>query len=73
MRFLMSGFFHESIVAGLWIHIIKYFCFQEVIPKNIFVFRLTIPGRQKNGPKMTPFFCFESINQVMYQSTIGDF
>ena len=25
MRFLTSGFFHESIVPGRWIHMLKYF------------------------------------------------
>ena len=25
MRFLTSGFFHESIVPGPWIHMLKYF------------------------------------------------
>ena len=51
MRFLMSGFFHEPIVLASWIHMLKYFQkyfrFREDFHKNIFVFRVTILGRQK--------------------------
>ena len=51
MRFLTSGFFHESIVPGPWIHMLKYFQkyfrFRWDIHKIRFFrsdFRGTIPG-----------------------------
>ena len=54
MKFLMSGFFHESIVPIPLSNILKifrkYFCFRGDIHENIFDFRVTIPGSKKNDP-----------------------
>jgi len=54
MRFLMSGFLHESIVPGPWIHRLKYFRkyfrFREDIRENILDFRVMIPGDCKKDP-----------------------
>ena len=49
LRFLSSGFFHESIVPRPQVNTPKYFRFCGDIYQNSFVFRVTIPGRQKNG------------------------
>ena len=54
MRYLMSGFLHESIVPIPLSNILKYFqkCFRFCgdINKNIFDFWVTIPGSQENDP-----------------------
>ena len=54
MRFLMSGFLHESKVPTPLSNIVKYFrkyfCFRGDIHENIFDFRVMIPGSQKNDP-----------------------
>ena len=60
MRFLMSGFLHESIVpiplSNILEYFRKYFRFQGDILENIFDFWVTIPGCQKNDPQLTPIF-----------------
>jgi len=43
MRFLISGFFHESIVPGPWIHMLKYFRFRGDIHEIRF-FLKRFPG-----------------------------
>ena len=64
MRFLTSGFFHESIVPGPWIHTLKYFRkyfrYRGDIHEIRFFrsdFRGTIPGNQ-----LISGYCYPEIN-----------
>ena len=60
MRFLMSGFLHESIVpiplSNILKYFQKYFRFRGDIHENIFDFRVTIPGSQENDPSHDHIF-----------------
>jgi len=74
MRFLMSGFLHESIVPRPLCNTPKYFwkifCFGGDIREYISDFRVTIPGSPENDPYMTPFFvAFKSYSYVCTNST----
>ena len=50
MRFLTSGFFHESLVPGSWIHMLKYFRYRRVIHEIRFIF-VSISGFQGNDTR----------------------
>ena len=67
MRFLTSGFFHESIVPGPWIHMLKYFSFHGDIHEVRFFcsdFRGTIPGNQ-----LISGFCYPEKNWFLSNNT----